>query len=128
MNSIINPYAKAVLCGVELPTRFIRSATHEGMADENGSPDEKLIKTYERYAKGGVGLIITGYMGVSQQGKCPLYNMTMLNDDSLIAPWKELTDRVHAAGAPIFAQIAHSGRQTRKKITGGENGRTLRHP
>lgn len=118
MTEIINPYKKAELCGVELPSRIIRSATHEGMADERGCPDEKLIKTYERYAKGGVGLIITGYMGISQQGKCPLYNMTMLNDDSLIAPWKELTDRVHAAGAPIFAQIAHSGRQTRKKVTG----------
>lgn len=118
MSEIINPYKKAELCGVELPSRIIRSATHEGMADERGCPDEKLIKTYERYAKGGVGLIITGYIGISQQGKCPLYNMTMLNDDSLIAPWKELTDRVHAAGAPIFAQIAHSGRQTRKKVTG----------
>ncbi len=118
MSTAVNPYEKSKLCGVSLPTRIIRSATHEGMADENGKPTEQLTKLYERYARNGVGLIITGYMGISQQGKCPLYNMTMINSDALIPAWKELTDRVHAAGAPIFAQIAHSGRQTRKKVTG----------
>lgn len=118
MSFAVNPYSEAELKGVKLPTRIVRSATHEGMADENGRPNEKLIRTYEKYAKGGVGLIITGYMGISQQGKCPLYNMTMINSDELIPAWKEVCDRVHAAGAPIFAQIAHSGRQTRKKVTG----------
>ena len=118
MNFAINPYEPCELKGVKLPCRIVRSATHEGMADENGYPTEQLAKLYERYAKGGVGLIITGYMGISQQGKCPLYNMTMINSDELIPAWHEICDRVHAAGAPIFAQIAHSGRQTRKIITG----------
>lgn len=114
----IDPYSQASLKGVSLPTRIIRSATHEGMADERGVPTKQLIKTYEAYAKGGAGLIITGYMGISQQGKCPLYRMTMLDSDELIPAWREVTDSVHALGTPIFAQIAHSGRQTRKKITG----------
>lgn len=118
MNDVKNPFESAELCGVKLNSRIIRSATHEGMADENGKPDEQLIKTYEKYARGGAGLIITGYMAVTQQGKCPLYNMTKLDSDELIPAWKEVTDRVHAAGAPIFAQIAHCGRQTRKKVTG----------
>ena len=118
MNFAIDPYESCELKGVKMPSRIVRSATHEGMADESGKPTEKLARLYERYAKGGVGLIITGYMGISQQGKCPLYNMTMINSDELIPVWREITERVHAAGAPIFAQIAHSGRQTRTKITG----------
>lgn len=118
MNRAIDPYKPARLKDVELPTRIIRSATHEGMADERGVPSEQLIKTYENYAKGGVGLIITGYMGISQEGKCPLYRMTMLDSDELIPPWQRVTERVHALGTPIFAQIAHSGLQTRKKVTG----------
>jgi len=118
MNPAAELFNPAELCGLMLQSRVIRSATHEGMADENGKPCEKLISTYEKYAKGGVGLIITGYIGISQQGKCPLYNMTMLNTDANIPAFKELTDRVHAAGGVIFAQIAHSGRQTRKKVTG----------
>lgn len=118
MNFAIDPFAPFEFCGVKMPCRIVRSATHEGMADENGVPTEKLAKLYERLAKGGVGLIITGYMGISQQGKCPLYNMTMINSDELIPAWWEITDRVHAHGTPIIAQIAHSGRQTRKKVTG----------
>ena len=118
MNNAVNPYSPATIKGIELNSRVIRSATHEGMSDENGKPEEKLIKTFENYAKGGAGLIITGYMGISQQGKCPLYNTTMINDDALIPAWTEVVERVHAAGAPIMAQIAHCGRQTRKKVTG----------
>ena len=118
MNKTIDPYKPAKLGEVKLPTRIIRSATHEGMADERGIPSEQLIKTYENYARGGAGLIITGYMGISQQGKCPLYRMTMLDSDELIPAWRRVTERVHALGTPIFAQIAHSGRQTRRKITG----------
>ena len=118
MSIKVNPFESAELCGVKLNSKIIRSATHEGMADENGKPTEQLIKTYEKYAKGGAGLIITGYMAVTQQGKCPLYNMTKLDSDELIPAWQEVTDQVHAAGAPIFAQIAHCGRQTRKKVTG----------
>ncbi len=118
MNFAIDPFAPFEFCGVKMPCRIVRSATHEGMADENGVPTEKLARLYERLAKGGVGLIITGYMGISQQGKCPLYNMTMINSDELIPAWREITDRVHTHGTPIFAQIAHSGRQTRKKVTG----------
>lgn len=114
----IDPFAPFEFKGVKMPCRIVRSATHEGMADENGVPTEKLARLYERYAKGGVGLIITGYMGISQQGKCPLYNMTMIDSDELIPAWCEITDRVHSHGTPIFAQIAHSGRQTRKKVTG----------
>lgn len=118
MKTAIDPYSSCKYFGVNMPSAIVRSATHEGMADENGRPTEQLAKLYERYAKGGTGLIITGYMGISQQGKCPLYNMTMIHNDGLIPAWREVTDRVHEAGAPIFAQIAHSGRQTRKKVTG----------
>lgn len=118
MVNMIDPYFPAKIKDIELPSRIIRSATHEGMADINGKPDEKLIRTFESYAKGGAGLIFTGYMAVSQQGKCPLYNMTMINDDALIPAWQEVTSRVHKLGTPIVAQIAHCGRQTRKKVTG----------
>ena len=51
--------------GVVLENRLVRSATHEGMADENGFPTENLFKLYERLAQGGVGLIITGYSYVN---------------------------------------------------------------
>ena len=35
---------------VELPNRFVHSATYEGMAEENGVVSDKLIKRYEKLA------------------------------------------------------------------------------
>lgn len=104
--------------GVILKNRIIRSATHEGMADKNGSPTEKLIKKYELLAKGEVGAIITGYAGVQQNGKSSMHSMLMIDSDAQIEPFRELTHRVHKYGTPVFLQIAHCGRQTYSKITG----------
>jgi 2,4-dienoyl-CoA reductase-like NADH-dependent reductase (Old Yellow Enzyme family) len=106
------------LAGMKLKNRIIRSATIEGMADENGFPTENLKKLYIRLAQGGVGAIITGYAGVQVDGKCSLFRMAMIDNDKSIPLYKEITDAVHEYDTPIIMQIAHSGRQTRSKITG----------
>ena len=41
--------------------RFIRSATYEGMASEDGSCTRELINLVARVAEGGVGLIINSH-------------------------------------------------------------------
>lgn len=98
--------------------RIIRSATHEGLADEAGYPTEKLKELYERLARGGVGAIITGYAGVQADGKTNLFAMTMMDDDDKIPAYREITRAVHELDTPIIMQIAHCGRQTRSQITG----------
>jgi 2,4-dienoyl-CoA reductase-like NADH-dependent reductase (Old Yellow Enzyme family) len=108
----------AEIAGVALKNRIIRSATHEGMADNDGNPTEMLMKEYELLARGEVGAIITGYAGIQQNGKSPMHNMLMIDNDAQIIPFQELTRRVHEYGTPVFLQIAHCGRQTRSKITG----------
>ena len=62
-------FDKTQIKGMELKNRLVRSATGEGMADENGFPTDNLFKLYERLARGGVGLIITGLSYVSRDGK-----------------------------------------------------------
>ncbi|MFO7963072.1 MAG: NADH:flavin oxidoreductase [Desulfobacterales bacterium] len=114
-NQIFSPCS---LAGIKLQNRIIRSATHEGLADENGKPNEKLKKRYTAVAKGEVGAIITGYAGIQQNGKSPFYNMLMINKDEHINAYNDLTDDVHRYNTPIIMQIAHCGRQTRSAITG----------
>jgi len=115
MKTVFEP---TVLAGFPLKNRIIRSATHEGMANEDGCPTEQLKGYYLRLAKGEVGAIITGYAGVQQNGKSPLYRMLMIDHDRFIAAYKAITDAVHERQTPIILQIAHCGRQTRSRITG----------
>ncbi len=53
-------FEKTNIKSLGLKNRIIRSATHEGMADEKGFPTKSLFNLYGGLAKGGVGLIITG--------------------------------------------------------------------
>jgi len=111
-------FEQTSLAGIQLKNRIIRSATHEGMADEKGFPTEKLNKLYIRLAKGGAGAIITGYAGIQADGKSPLLAMLMIDSDDAIPAYREITRAVHEYGTPIIMQIAHCGRQTRSKSTG----------
>lgn len=111
-------FEEAQIGTIKLKNHILRSATHEGLADESGYPTEKLIKKYEVLAKNEVGCIITGYAGIMQNGKSPNLNMLMINDDSFIEPYKILTERIHNFNTSIILQIAHCGAQTRSQITG----------
>jgi 2,4-dienoyl-CoA reductase-like NADH-dependent reductase (Old Yellow Enzyme family) len=111
-------FEPASLAGIKLRNRIIRSATHEGMADEKGFPTENLKKLFIRLAKGEVGAIITGYAGIQPDGKSSLFAMSMIDSDDSIPAYREITSAVHEYDTPIILQIAHCGRQTRSKSTG----------
>ncbi len=106
------------LAGIPMKNRLIRSATHEAMGTDSGKPSQALFKKYEALAKGGVGAIITGYAGISQQGRSPLGHMLMIDSDDLIPAYRDLVDRIHALDTALILQIAHCGRQTSKSATG----------
>ncbi len=114
-NTIFEP---TLLSGIKLKNKIIRSATHEGMADEKGFPTENLKNLYIRLAKGEVGAIITGYAGIQADGKSCLFAMLMIDNDASIPAYREITNAVHEYSTPIIMQIAHCGRQTRSKTTG----------
>lgn len=111
-------FEKTCLGGINLKNRIIRSATHEGMADQSGRPSEKLEEIYVNLAKGGAGAIITGMAGIDIRGRA-LKNMLMINRDDLIEDFRKITEAVHAENTPIIMQLAHAGRQTDPDTTAG---------
>ncbi len=111
-------FTETKISGITAKNRIIRSATHDGLADENGAPSEKLIAKYEHLAKNEVGCIITGYAAVSKNGVSPYPRMMKIFDDGLIEKYRELTDAVHRYNTPLILQIAHCGRQTSSKAIG----------
>ncbi len=104
--------------GLQLKNRLVRSATHEGMADERGMPSQQLFNLYEKLARGGAGLIVTGYASVSPDGRSDAYRMLGIDTDDHIPSYRALTDHVHKHGAKIAMQIAHAGRQTAENVIG----------
>ncbi|QAY71161.1 FAD-dependent oxidoreductase [Xylanimonas protaetiae] len=101
---------------VELKNRMAVGAMVTLYCDDDGMPTEQYIAYHEERAKGGFGLIITEDYAVDPVGRG--FYCAGLWKDEQIAPHSELTQRVHAAGAKIFAQIYHAGRQTASALIG----------
>ncbi|HJH30592.1 MAG TPA: NADH:flavin oxidoreductase [Methanosarcinaceae archaeon] len=100
------------VCDLNIRNRFVRSATHEWLADENGCPTSKIGDIYEELAKNEVGLIITGYSYVNPRGRSS-DNQQGIYDDSFIEPYQDITSRVHKYKSKIVIQIVHGGRQAK---------------
>ncbi|MEZ9629286.1 NADH:flavin oxidoreductase [Vibrio breoganii] len=104
-------FSPAQIGNMTLKNRFVRSATWENMATEEGYMTEKLYDIYEELAKGDVGLIVTGYANIVEDEK-PNAGMMGIYNDSFIEGYKKLTDLVHQYDAKIVKQIAYGGTKT----------------
>lgn len=93
------------LNGLKLKNRLVRSATWEGMADDEGHISKKLLDVYEELAKGGVGMIITGFTSVYDNDNL-FGGMVRLSNDELIDEHKRLVETVHKEGCKILVQLA----------------------
>lgn len=91
-----------------LPNRFVRSATWEGMAADDGAVTPKLIATMADLAKGGVGLIISSHAYISPEGQAGPWQLGIYKDE-LMYGLGQMTAAVHAAGGKIVAQLSHAG-------------------
>ncbi|MFZ2955743.1 MAG: NADH:flavin oxidoreductase [Candidatus Ozemobacteraceae bacterium] len=117
MTSIFSPLP---LKRLTLPTRILRAATFENMADPSGCVGERHGALYEALAKGGVGTIITGFSYVSRQGRALQPFQAGIAGEEHVEAWKHVIERVKKAdpSCKIILQIAHTGRQTGRKATG----------
>jgi len=99
------------IAGLHIQNRFVRSATHEWLAGEDGTPTPAIGDMYEELAKYEVGLIISGYSYVNPAGKSSQCQQGIY-DDRFIEPYRQITERVHKYGSKIALQIVHGGRQS----------------
>lgn len=104
-------FETAVLAGIPVKNRLLRSATYEGMADEQGHLTDRLFQLYEELAKGESGTIITSLAAVSPREKWIPWQLG-IDNDTLIAEYQKLTDKVHKYGTKIIMQLAAVGAQT----------------
>jgi 2,4-dienoyl-CoA reductase-like NADH-dependent reductase (Old Yellow Enzyme family) len=99
-----------------MTNRFIRSATWEGSAGDDGSVTQRLVDIATELARGGVGLIITGHAFVSPEGQAGRWQLGIHSDD-FIPGLKDMVASVHALGGKIAMQLAHAGSRARYSLT-----------
>lgn len=101
-------FDSVVLGGIQSRNRFLRSATLEGLGDPSGPFAAKLAPQYEGLARGGVGVIITGMVGVNGDALA-LGSMVKAFGDAFVPEFREVAARVHALGAKLVVQLGHCG-------------------
>lgn len=102
---------------LELKNRMVVSAMVTNYCTPDGMATEKFIAYHEHKAKGGWGLIITEDYAITKTAG-GFKTLPGLWEDAQIESHRKLTERVHAAGGTIAAQIYHAGRETSSAITG----------
>jgi 2,4-dienoyl-CoA reductase-like NADH-dependent reductase (Old Yellow Enzyme family) len=110
-------YETSQINGMVLKNRFVRSATWEGMAGDDGSTTPQLIDCMEALAHGGVGLIITSHAFVLENGRARPKQLGVYNDD-MIPGLREMTRAVHDRGGKIGIQLNHAGLFADSGLTG----------
>ena len=103
--------------GMQLPNRFVRSATWEGLAGDDGACTPEFRDFYLDLAKGGVGLIITSHTFVRSDGQGTPRQLG-LHTDELIPGLDVLTQAVHQYESRIAVELSHAGILTNEKLTG----------
>ena len=103
--------------GMQLANRFVRSATWEGMAADDGACTPRFKDFYTRLARGGVGLIITSHTYVRPDGKGTPRQLG-IDRDELIDGLQDLTRAIHTYDSRVVVEISHAGILTNEKLTG----------
>jgi 2,4-dienoyl-CoA reductase-like NADH-dependent reductase (Old Yellow Enzyme family) len=103
--------------GMKTKNRLVRSATWEGMCDDDGRPKKSLRSCYRALAKGEVGLIITGFAFVTPEGK-QLPGKMGIATDAFAGEMRELAAAVHDEGGRICMQLVHAGGQASRAAAG----------
>lgn len=102
----MNLFDKTSIGSLIVKNHFLRSATYEGKATEDGFPTEAIKTIYKNLALGGVGTIITSYTYITEYEQPEKYQLGIY-DDSFIEAYRDLVDAVHGYDTKIVMQIVH---------------------
>lgn len=100
---------------LELKNRAIMAPMSAALGNPDGTVSDPLIAYLTARANGGVGMIITEYCFVTEDGRSSDHQISITDDDK-IPGLKKLVDAVHAHGAKICLQLQHGGRRSMVRV------------
>ena len=75
----------------------------------NGLPTQRYVDYVRERAKGGSGIIVTGFTAPSHDGEAALSLASF--DESIVPVYQRMSDATHAYDVPLLAQLGHRGRR-----------------
>jgi 2,4-dienoyl-CoA reductase-like NADH-dependent reductase (Old Yellow Enzyme family) len=93
---------------IEVGNRLFRSSISGRFDNYDGSGTQARINWELKFARGGVGAIISSWCGVDRQ-IVPGY--ASIDRDEHVPFWREVGENVHEHGCRYILQLAHGGRQ-----------------
>lgn len=100
---------------LELKNRAIMAPMSAALGNPDGTVSDSLIAYLAARADGGVGLIITEYCFVTEDGRSSDHQISVTNE-AMIPGLKKLVDAIHDHGSKICLQLQHGGRRSMVKV------------
>jgi 2,4-dienoyl-CoA reductase-like NADH-dependent reductase (Old Yellow Enzyme family) len=108
------PYAHIfqplVFRNLTIKNRILRSNVSGRFDNYDGSGTQTRINWELKFARGGVGAIVSSFVPVLIRGRI-VPNYATIDSDARIPFWKELGRQVHAEDCRFILQLSHAGRQ-----------------
>lgn len=98
-----------LFAGLKLDNRVAVSPMTRVSATADGIPTPRIVSYYRSFAEGGFGVIITEGTYTDEIFSRGYANRPGLVTEAQLEGWRQVTEAVHAAGKPIFAQLMHAG-------------------
>jgi 2,4-dienoyl-CoA reductase (NADPH2) len=93
-----------------IKNRIVRSNISGRFDNYDGSGNPARINWELKFARGGVGAIVSSFVAVQIRGRI-LPNYATIDRDERIPFWRELGRRVHEHDCKFIMQLSHGGRQ-----------------
>ncbi|AET92844.1 NADH:flavin oxidoreductase/NADH oxidase [Burkholderia sp. YI23] len=103
---ILSPYDRN---GIAVRNRIAVAPMTRITATEYGQPTQTMFDYYERFAKGGFGLVTTEGIYTDNAFSQGYRFQPGLADDEQARAWSNFNREMQAHGTPVFAQLMHAG-------------------
>lgn len=103
--------------GKTVKNRLVKAAMEENLAENHQVPGQMLFNLYDAWARGGVGMILTGNVMVDHLAMTGPGGVALEKDTDL-APFETLASKARQNDTLVVMQINHPGRQVFKKMGG----------
>ncbi|MFJ4142928.1 tRNA-dihydrouridine synthase [Pseudomonas sp. NPDC089734] len=94
---------------LKLRNRFALAPMTRVSATESGNATQAMARYYERFAKGGFGLLITEGIYTDRRFSQGYAFQPGLTDEEQALAWTAVTEAIHRHESAAFAQIMHAG-------------------